>query len=177
MNSIVFFFLDPAHLLVIIKKRKKGQFGCLWRKAIFWSLESWQSQTNCGRQHGAENSSVHVWLGEETRVSVFRTWRRVSWLSRESTAAAAGLIWSTFELWWGMGVGRSGWLCSRWGFGTDEYDSTPSSCWPGTSCRTWKKNTPNTCTIWCRAGFRFPQSHTETVIPSLKLACVSQSGL
>lgn len=81
---------------------KKVQFGCLWRKAIFWSLESWQSQTNCCRQHGAENTSVRVWLGEETKVSVFRTWR-VSWLSRESTVAAAGLIWSTFELWQGWG--------------------------------------------------------------------------
>lgn len=38
--------------------------------------------------------AVHVWLGEETRVSVFRTWR-LSWLSRENIAAA-GLIWSTF---------------------------------------------------------------------------------
>lgn len=92
----------------------------------------------------------------------FRTWR-VNWLSRENIAAA-GLIWSTFC----KGEWVGGWkLCSLLGLWS-WWVGHPNSCWPDISCRPWKKTTSNASTVCCRWGFRLPQSHTETVIPSLK---------
>ena len=169
VNGIV--FMDSTHLLVITKK---ADYDRLRRKAIFWSLEK---LTESNKQQQTTRSREHSPCLEETRVSVFRTWR-VDWLSRENiaaaaaAAAAAGLIWSTF-----LQGGVGGWLEARRPFGalvlTSRTAPPARAGQTQAAGRPWKKTTSNTFTVWCRAGFQFPQSHIETVIPSLKLAFVS----
>lgn len=62
-NVVFFYALHTCWWL--LKKQSTAHLG---RKAIFWSLETWQSQTNSSRQHVAENTSVHVWLRDKTSV-------------------------------------------------------------------------------------------------------------